>query len=340
VAQNIPLTPEILVPRLGDHLVEKQYISRSDLERALQKQRELRDQGQQPQLLGSLLVEMGVIDRVTLEEAVTEQILQLRSALQESNRELERRVEQRTQELQAALQKLSELSQLKANFIANISHELRTPMTHIKGYLDLLVSGDLGEINEDQQRSLQIMQRSSERLENLIEDLILFSLMERDQVTLHLQLCNLKELCQNVLHKSQPKAAQKQIDLKLEYTLGPTLVEADQEKIFWVMLQLLDNAIKFTAANGKVKLRVEAQGEFARVSIIDNGIGIPADQMETIFEPFHQVDGSSTRRYSGTGLGLALVRKIVEGHGSIMQVSSMANRGSRFTFYLKLSHTV
>ena len=113
--------------------------------------------------------------RADLDQAVTEQIIQLRSALQAANRTLERRVEERTAELQKALERVSELSQLKANFVSNISHELRTPLTHIKGYIELLVSESLGTITEEQRHALQVSQQSTGRLETLIDDLIMVS---------------------------------------------------------------------------------------------------------------------------------------------------------------------
>ena len=117
-----------------------------------------------------------MIDQATLDQAVTEQIIQLRSALQAANRTLERRVYERTAELEAALQRLSELNQMKANFVANISHELRTPLTHIKGYLELMVTDSLGPLTDEQRHALQVSQKASDRLENLIEDLIMFSM--------------------------------------------------------------------------------------------------------------------------------------------------------------------
>ena len=140
MAKNLSnLSPEMLIPRMGEYIVQKGLISEADLQKALAYQREQTSQGK-PYLLGQALIDMNLLDRTMLDQVVTEQLIQLRSALQAANRNLEQRVKDRTAELNEALNRLSELSQMKANFVANISHELRTPLTHVKGYLELLIT--------------------------------------------------------------------------------------------------------------------------------------------------------------------------------------------------------
>ncbi len=333
MTELFPLTPEILVPRIGDVLREKGLVTKRQLKKGIERQEELKNQGVIIPF-GELLVEMGFIDRSSLDKAVTEQILALRAALQDANHNLECRVEQRTAELQEALKKLAELNQLKSNFVSNISHELRTPLTHIRGYLDLLSSSDLGPITPDQERALQVMLRSSERLERLIEDLIMFSKANRGEVTIHWSHFNLASVCQAVYQRAIPKAEEKRVRLDVVISQRNIDIEADEEKISWTLMQLLDNAIKFTPAGKSVELRLSAEEEYVQVSVTDEGIGIPEDRREEIFEPFHQLDGSSTRRYGGTGLGLALVRQIIEAHGSSIQVTSGVEMGSTFEFSL------
>lgn len=330
------LTPEILLPRLGDYMVEKGLLSPEDLKRALNRQKELRASGQPVPLIGQILIEMGAIDRPGLETVITEQIISLRAALQEANAHLELKVQQRTAELEEALNKLAELNQLKSNFVANISHELRTPLTHIKGYLDLLISGDFGPLTSEQNHALSIMARSSDRLEHLIEDLIQFSLAENNQVSLNLQSVDLAKLCKTAIQNASKKAEQTSVDLCLDLPDFIPLVEADEEKIGWVITQLLDNAIKFSPNGGKVTLHLVVEKRTVCISVADNGIGIPADKINLIFEPFLQLDGSSTRKFGGTGLGLAMVKKIIEAHGSIIQVHSREGSGTQFEFYLNL----
>jgi two-component system phosphate regulon sensor histidine kinase PhoR len=223
---------------------------------------------------------------------------------------------------------------MKTNIVANISHELRTPMTHIKGYLELLVNAVLGPLTEDQLHSLKVMQKASDRLERLIEDLLLFSEADKAEVALNLQPTDMHRLGQTLVNRAQVKAEDKHLQLNL--VADPSLPKAimDEEKISWVIGQLLDNAIKFTPANGKVELRCEQVADKVKVIIKDSGIGIPVERIDEVFEPFHQLDGSSTRKYGGTGLGLALVRKIIEAHGSTIRIRSEINQGSEFEFSL------
>lgn len=337
-----PLSPETLVPRLGDHLVEKGLILEEDLNRALKHQEDLRAKGEN-RLIGQILVDMGLISAAARDAAVTRRITELRAALEEanqnlldSNQQLEHRVQERTAELQQAMTKLAEINQLKANIVANISHELRTPLTHLKGYLELLLAGDLGPITEQQQNALTIMDRSSERLSRLIEDLILFSVSERDKMQLRIAPFAIRSLCAIAVHKSSRKARERGIKLSLECSSGLPPVSGDEEKISWVIMQLLDNAIKFTPQGGKITLRVDQLDRMVEVSVIDTGIGIPEGQKEEIFESFYQLDGSTTRKAGGTGLGLTLAKKIVESHGSFIRVISEEGKGSSFAFTLKL----
>ena len=330
------LTPEILVTRLGDYLVERGTISAEDLTHALALQQERRDSGKQAPFLGQILISMKVIDRETLDQAITEQILQLRNVLENYNKFLEKRVQERTAELELALDRLSELNKMKSNLVANISHELRTPLTHIKGYIELLISEGLGPLTSDQGQALEVMENSSERLERLIEDLLLFSMAEKDQIILHIRPFNLNKLCNDVVNRAANSADQRDIKLRVDYSNDPVFIEGDEEKISWAITQLLDNAIKFTHPGGNAEIKVEVEGKFASVAVADSGIGIPAEKFSEIFESFHQLDGSSTRRYGGTGLGLSLVKKIIEAHGSVIHVASEVDHGSTFTFLLKL----
>ena len=329
-----PLTPEALVPRLGEHLVQKGLISEADLQKALAYQKKKQEAGEMC-LLGEALMGLNLLTRRQIDHAVTEQIIQLRNALEDANRFLERRVQERTAELQEALRKLSELNQMKANFVANISHELRTPLTHVKGYLELLTTGSLGLLSDEQKNALQISQRAAGRLESLIDNLILFSLAARGEMTLRLASVNLNKVAGEVITYSRPKANDRGVTLNFDIRPDIPFVQADEEKISWAILQLVDNAIKFTPKGGKVTLSIQPETDtLVTVSVTDTGIGIPAQHLEEIFEPFHQLDASATRHYGGTGLGLALVKEIISAHGSIIEVQSEQGKGSTFSFPL------
>lgn len=324
----------MLIPRMGEYLVQNNLITENDLLKALAYQQEQIEKGRQC-LLGQALIDLKMLDRDTLDQVVTEQLIQLRSALQSSHRNLEHRVKERTTDLNEALQKLSELSQMKANFVANISHELRTPLTHVKGYLELLVTESLGPITEDQRHALQVSQRSAGKLESLIQDLIMFSLATRGEMSMKLGKVDIRRIISLAITAASNKAEERGVQAQLAAPESVPTVQADPEKIGWVVNQLLDNAIKFTPSGGKVVVTLRAEGSnLINISVADTGIGIPASRMKEIFEPFHQLDTSSTRSYSGTGLGLSLVRQIIEAHGSLLNVQSLVGKGSTFKFPL------
>lgn len=335
MTQTLPkLSPEMLVPRMGEYLIQKGLISAENLQEALDYQLKENEKGNTP-LLGQALIDMKFIDRSDLDQAVTEQILQLRSALQAANRTLERRVEERTAELQKALERVSELSQLKANFISNISHELRTPLTHIKGYVELLVSGSLGPITDEQKHALQVSQQSAGKLEDLIEDLIMVSLATRGELSVKLENMDIRRIANLAVKSYLGKAEDRGIQLQVVADEDVPFVQADSQKIGWALSHLIDNGIKFTSSGGNVVVSVKREGEnLVNVSVTDTGIGIPPSRMSEIFEPFHQLDGSSTRHHGGTGLGLSLVRQIIEAHGSMIEVQSTEGHGSTFKFPL------
>jgi len=330
------ISPEVLVPRLGEQLVESGLLTPGQLKQALEYQKQSTATGK-PILLGQAIVELGFLERPALDKAITEQILRLRAALEDANRNLERRVQQRTAELEEALQKLSELNQLKANFLANISHELRTPLTHIRGYLELMQTKSFGPLTPDQEKAMDVSLLSTARLQNLIEDLILFSLAARGEMTLTLAPVDLREVVQKAAIHARSKAENRQVTLYVALAPNISFVKADQQKISWALTHLLDNAIKFTQPGGRVRLSVspdQSSEKVVKFVISDTGIGIPKERIDEIFEPFHQLDGSPTRRYGGTGLGLALVREIVEAHGAHIQVESEIDKGTVISFSL------
>ena len=246
MAKILPkLSPEMLIPRLGEYIVQKGLLTEEDLQKALAYQQSQSVGGKQT-LLGQALMDLNLISRDALDQVITEQIIQLRSALQASNRNLEQRVKERTAELNEALERLSELSQMKANFVANISHELRTPLTHVKGYLELLITESLGPISEEQRHGLQVSQRSAIKLESMIDDLIMFSLATRGEMSMKLEHVDIRRLTTLAVKAASSKAEERGVQLTLAAVDEIPQVQADPEKISWVVGQLLDNAIKVT----------------------------------------------------------------------------------------------
>jgi len=202
------------------------------------------------------------------------------------------------------------------------------------GYINLLANNDLGAVSPEQMEALQIVQRANERLEQLIEDLILFSSSHKERLTLNITSFSIYDLSLSLVEHVQSKTQGKNIEVEFSCVQNIAQAEADKEKISWVISHLLDNAVKFTPSKGKVTLQIEQSEEKLLIQISDTGIGIPENRIEEIFTPFHQLDGSSTRRYGGTGLGLSLVKQIVEAHGSVLSVTSKPGEGSRFGFMI------
>ncbi len=337
--QQLSLKPEILVSRLGEYLISREMITPLDLEKALHLQEQIRSEGKPVPLLGQILIQMGSLSKDDLDQAITEQVLALRNALLRSNQQLEARVEERTKELAAAYDQLSELNRLKSNFVANISHELRTPLAHISGYIDLLIAGDLGPLSEGQRLALMTIQKSYNQLEKLIEDLIQFSMAEKGQIDLQLENTDLEPFIKAIIIRMKDEFnAQEQV-ITQHIQPGLPRVKIDKSKIQWVISHLLENASKFTPKGGHIDIEIRTEGPFVRVAIIDTGIGIPENKTNEIFEPFHQLDADRNRKTSGTGLGLSLVKKIIEAHGSSISVKSKAGKGSEFYFLLPSTST-
>jgi signal transduction histidine kinase len=325
--------PTAATPKLGAFLLEQHLITEDQLGLALARQHEAEARGARL-LLGQTLVELGYVTRETIDQAVNRQIMDLHAALTASNRQLEQRVEERTAELRRALERLSELNQLKANLISNVSHELRTPLAHIKGYTELMADGQLGVLNDEQSNALAVVRRATDRLGRLIEDLIEFSSASRTGLALNLTPVVLADLLAEAIDRSREKAGKAGVLLVLEAAETLPRPLADRERLGWVIHQLLDNAIKFTPESGRVTVRATPDGRAVLVEVADTGIGIPQERIREVFEPFHQLDGSPTRRYGGTGLGLALVRLILDAHGAPLNVDSRVGEGTRITFTL------
>jgi signal transduction histidine kinase len=329
-----PSSVEQLLPRLGEYLVRDGYLTEIQLRAALERQKASAGDGTHGRLLGQTLEEMGFITRDRLDQVIAQQILELQTALLEANQSLEKRVAERTSELEAALVKLTELNRLKANFVANISHELRTPLTQIKGYNSLLADGVLGALTAEQVEALTVATRSIERLEQLINDLITYATASKGELTLNLQFVSVPALIARVVKKSLEKAQKREIALSVQASMDLPPAYADEEKLNWVLLQLVDNAIKFTPTAGRVTISANLKGRRILFAVRDTGIGIPLNRLHELFEAFQQLDGSATRQYGGTGLGLALVRRIIEAHGSEIIVESQEGQGSVFSFAL------
>ncbi|ATU08048.1 sensor histidine kinase [Methanohalophilus portucalensis] len=230
-----------------------------------------------------------------------------------------------------------EASKTKSEFLANMSHELRTPLNSIIGFSQVLDSCEFGTLNEKQSRYLSNILYSGKHLLDLINDILDLSKIEAGRMDFEGEDINISEVIIETITMLGPVAEKKDVNMKC--TNGPESLEihADSMKIKEIMHNLLSNAIKFTPENGEVKVNLKVIDDQIHVSVSDNGTGIPKEKHEEIFDPFRQADSSSSRKFGGTGLGLALVKKYVEMHGGDIWLYSGVGKGSTFTFTIPAS---
>lgn len=224
--------------------------------------------------------------------------------------------------------RIKQLENIRKDFVANVSHELRTPLTLIKGYVETLIDGAKDD-PEVATRFLQKIQKHTDRLAFLIEDLLSLSQLESGQIILRQQETNLHPIIERVLDELQSAAAQKSITLKNSV---PTALEAnaDADRLEQAIYNLVDNGIKYGKSGGTITITAEDLPEFVKVSVQDDGPGIPPEAQERIFERFFRVDRARSRDQGGTGLGLAIVKHIVQSHGGKVWVESTPGHGSSF----------
>ncbi len=243
--------------------------------------------------------------------------------------------------LQQSNQELARATRLKDEFLANMSHELRTPLNSICGMTEGLQEGIFGTVNPVQIEALQTIERSSNHLLALIDDILDLAKIGAGQIELESAPTNIYELCNSSLLFIKQQAVQKQIDLHIELPPRMPNISIDERRIRQVLINLLNNAIKFTPTRGNIALNVTIEADnttssWIRFAVVDTGIGIESSDIDKLFQPFTQLDTALNRQYNGTGLGLALVKGIVEMHQGSVQVQSQVGIGSQFIFNLPI----
>jgi signal transduction histidine kinase len=242
-----------------------------------------------------------------------------------------------TEELQKRAQELKELDRLKSAFLANMSHELRTPLNSILGFTDVMLEGLDGDLTEYTDNDLRLIQKNGQHLLHLINDVLDMAKIESGRMNLHPETFNIHTLLDEVTSITSTLASEKNTALFItEDSERDVEIYADDTRIRQVMINLINNAIKFTT-NGKIALQV-SKLDSARilVSVKDTGLGIPPDHLEAIFEEFSQVDTSTTRKVGGTGLGLPISRRLIEMHGGRLWAESTGIEGEGSSFFVEL----
>ncbi len=245
------------------------------------------------------------------------------------------------QESQSSLRQanlnLLEANRLKSEFLSVMSHELRTPLNAIIGFSEVLMDQDRGVLTERQQKFLTNIENSGRHLLQLVNDILDLSAVGSDSPELNREDVSIPQLMEDVRKLGHPFAAQRRIRLETERTDLIPLIQADAAKIKRVLYNLVSNAIKFTPEGGRVGLSAQVRDGMVEISVSDNGIGISAEDQQKIFGEFEQVESTKARRFEGTGVGLALAKRLVELHGGSIRVESELGEGSRFTFTLPVT---
>lgn len=268
-----------------------------------------------------------VIRDVTDRKAVEEQIKMLNQSLEQRTRDLA----VTNTELEIRNREVEKANRLKSNFLATMSHELRTPLNSIIGFSDLLAEQTAGRLTQKQERFVGHVKESSRHLLALINDILDLSKIEAGRLELKYESFPMRVAADEVLSTVRPLAAAKRIELGTELSADLALC-ADRVRLKQVLYNLLSNAIKFTPQEGRVRLAARSATSLVNVSVIDTGIGIPREEQESIFEPFHQLPASAQGVREGTGLGLSITKLLVEQHGGRIWVESELNKGSQFNF--------
>ena len=229
--------------------------------------------------------------------------------------------------------RLKELEKIRQDFVANVSHELRTPLTTIKGYTETLLEGALKE--EIASQFVQVIKKHTDRLTKIVEDLLMLSKIESREFQLNLEPITLPDLFEDVLGFIREAAGKKNITIIQNEIPSSLVIQADRNYLEQVLINLLDNAIKYTSTGGRITISaLETDQKEIQISVQDNGIGIPREDLPRIFERFYRVDKGRSQEMGGTGLGLSIVKHIIQAHGGRVWVESQIGKGSTFYFTL------
>jgi PAS domain S-box-containing protein len=235
------------------------------------------------------------------------------------------------------IRKEKEIDRMKSEFISIVSHELRTPLTSIKNAVSIILGGTAGEVTQNQERFLSMALRNIDRLAGIINDLLDLSKLEAGKMDLKFQEVDLNEPLDAVISSLEPKAENKSVTITKEIPVDLPKAYGDRDRIEQILINLINNSLKFTPEGGHVHVSAknhELDGDFIEVCVEDTGIGIPVEELDRVFDKFHQIGGSLTRKTGGTGLGLPIVKELVEGHKGSVRVESEVGKGSGFIFTL------
>jgi signal transduction histidine kinase len=259
----------------------------------------------------------------------------LQAQLQQERELLRDRVEERTALLSAANQELMESMKFKDTFFASVTHELRTPIHVISGYTELMQKKADG-LSDRQQGYLSHIAQGAENLLNVINDILDMTRIQAGELSLKTVVVSLEDVCRSALAFIQEEAVRKNVEVEPLPQNGGLNLMADAQRFKQIMNNLLNNAVKFTPPGGRFGIKVQQTDDALLVAVWDSGIGIPQKDIPYLFDPFFKAENRSGEDVEGTGLGLSLVKQLVEAHGWQVTVKSVLEQGSTFTIHIPL----
>lgn len=240
-------------------------------------------------------------------------------------------------QIETNFKKKKRLEKMRKEFVADISHEFRAPLTSIKGFLELFLENDLSK--KEIKDYAQIMHHDTEYLEHLVHDLLILGKLDSENIEINVEKTSLNEIIEQTLNSLQTKLDNK--DIKIKKTTDPELplIKVDKMRLHQVMINLLENAISYSPEKGKIFIEVEKIGSEIKVSVIDEGPGLPDDKIDKIWQRFYKIDKARTRtKQKGSGLGLSIVKNIIKKHDGRVEVENTSGKGAKFSFYIKLDN--
>ncbi|MDB5097151.1 MAG: luxQ 3 [Cyanobacteria bacterium RYN_339] len=254
-----------------------------------------------------------------------------------ARKQAENELERRSSQLEEAYTRLQALDKLRSNFFGLVSHELRTPLSSIVGFAEFLEDGVAGDMNPEQLAFVHEIQAGARRLEGLVDDLLDFARLEAGTFRLMPREADLAMKVREVIASFHPQAHAKRIELSSWVPAAPLVVCADHPRIGQALINLVNNALKFTPEGGRVAVSLDVEDDEIRITVADTGIGIAPEHVARLFDKFYQVEPTTTRSHGGAGLGLSISKALVEAHGGEIGLESVPGRGSTFWFTLQVA---
>ncbi|MBC7512457.1 HAMP domain-containing histidine kinase [Candidatus Saccharibacteria bacterium] len=280
--------------------------------------------------------DIGMVFDIKHELAIALQNAASLEAMKELNAHLQQRIDSATDELRTSNEQLRGLDTAKDEFVSMASHQLRTPLTSVKGYISMVLEGDAGKITKLQKQFLREALTSSERMVHLINDFLNVSRVQTGKFMIERHSVDLAKVLKQEIRSLETTAESRDLRLKLELPKDPVVMMVDEGKLRQVIMNFIDNALYYSRPDTDIRVKLSILRGDVRVEVVDNGIGVPAHQQAQLFSKFFRADNARTQRPDGTGVGLYLAKMVIDGHGGKLLFSSKEGKGSTFGFTLPL----